>query len=194
MTQAELFGAPALARIDGLVYMEDFLDEEEEARLLDVIESLTLREARYKAYTARRRIASYGTQYDFDDNRLLAAASLPVTLEPLRDKAAAWLGVRPERFRNVLVAEYAPGTPLGWHRDVPQFEAIIGVSLRSGCRMRLRPWPPPQDARARRDQILTLELAPRSAYILSGPARWAWQHSISPTPALRYSITFRTAR
>ena len=172
MTQAELFGAPALARIEGLVYMEDFMDEDEEARLLDVIGSLALGEARYKAYTARRRIASYGTQYDFDDNRLLAAAAVPAPLEPLRAKAAAWLGVRPERFRNVLVAEYAPGTPLGWHRDVPQFEAIVGVSLRSACRMRLRPWPPPGDARARRAQVLTLELAPRSAYILRGPARW----------------------
>jgi alkylated DNA repair dioxygenase AlkB len=42
--------------------------------------------------------------------------------------------------------------------------------------------------------VLTLELAPRSIYRLAGEARWGWQHAIAATPALRYSITFRTPR
>lgn len=193
-TQAELFESAALSQIEGLTYMPGFLTEAEEAALLSHIAEMPLREARYKAYTARRRIASFGTQYDFDDNRLLPGPPVPDALQPLRCKVAAWLQVPPDAFVNVLVAEYTPGTPLGWHRDVPQFECIVGVSLASACRMRLRPYPPPSDARARRADVLTLELEPRSAYILRGPARWAWQHSIPPTPALRYSITFRTAR
>ena len=41
---------------------------------------------------------------------------------------------------------------------------------------------------------LALELQPRSAYCMQGDARWRWQHSIAPTKALRYSITFRTLR
>jgi alkylated DNA repair dioxygenase AlkB len=35
-------------------------------------------------------------------------------------------------------------------------------------------------------------LEPRSAYILAGSSRSAWQHQIPQTKALRYSITFRT--
>jgi len=35
---------------------------------------------------------------------------------------------------------------------------------------------------------------PRSAYLLSGPARTTWEHSIPPVTSLRYSITFRNVR
>jgi alkylated DNA repair dioxygenase AlkB len=101
---------------------------------------------------------------------------------------AAWSGIAAEQFGHALVAEYQPGTALGWHRDVPDFESIVGVSLAGAGRMRLRPYPPQHGQRA----VHTIELAPRSVYLLQGPARWAWQHAISPTSALRYSITFRT--
>jgi alkylated DNA repair dioxygenase AlkB len=107
---------------------------------------------------------------------------------PLRSKAAAWLDVSPAQIDHTLVTEYRPGTALGWHRDMPDFELVCGVSLGAACRMRFRPFPPTKD----RKQVLSLELAPRSAYILRGAARWKWQHSIPPAKALRYSITFRT--
>jgi alkylated DNA repair dioxygenase AlkB len=54
--------------------------------------------------------------------------------------------------------------------------------------MRLRPYPHRKGDRA----ALKLELEPRSAYAMRGAARWKWQHAISPTRQLRYSITFRT--
>ena len=103
-------------------------------------------------------------------------------------RAAAWLAVPPEKIKHALIAEYRPGTALGWHRDVPDFELVCGISLAAGARMRFRPFPPTKD----RKSVLSLELAPRSAYVLRGDARWRWQHSIPPTKALRYSITFRT--
>ena len=109
-------------------------------------------------------------------------------LHPLKTRVAQWMGVEPEKIRHVLVAEYRAGTALGWHRDVPNFELVCGVSLAASTRMRFRPFPPDKD----RKRILSLELAPRSAYILRGDARWRWQHSIPPTKALRYSMTFRT--
>lgn len=189
--QDGLFPADALPAIEGLALRLEFITPGEEAELLAVIGGLALHEARYKGYTARRRVASYGTQYDFDAHELQRGAALPPALEPLRDKAAAWLGVAPERFSNALVAEYRPGTALGWHRDVPDFDAVVGVSLLATARMRWRRYPP-HEPRAR--DVLSLELPPRSAYILLGAARWRWQHSIAPTPALRYSITFRTPR
>lgn len=183
-------GAP-LPEIPGLAYVDDFISVDEEAALIAAFAELPLAEARYRQFTARRRVASYGTQYDFDDLRLLEGQPLPAVLHPLRARAAAWLGVAPEAFSNVLVAEYRPGTPLGWHRDVPDFEAIVGVSLGGPARMRLRRWPPVQPKRA---DVVNLQLPPRSAYLLRGAARWGWQHSIAPTPGQRWSVTFRTPR
>jgi alkylated DNA repair dioxygenase AlkB len=113
---------------------------------------------------------------------------VPDFLHPLRERAAALLHVDAGDIEHALVSEYRPGTALGWHRDVPDFELVCGISLASACRMRFRPFPPTKH----RKSVLSLELAPRSAYVLRGDARWRWQHSIPPTRALRYSITFRT--
>src|SRR5205085_2344497 len=153
------------------------------------IRSLDLREAEYKEYTAKRRIASFGARYDFDANELQPSPVIVPFLLPLRDKVARWVGVAAEDFGYALVSEYRPGTQLGWHRDVPQFEIVAGVSLGGSARMRFRRYPPKAHG-----EILVLDLAPRSAYILRGEARWGWQHGIAPTPELRYSITFRTRR
>jgi alkylated DNA repair dioxygenase AlkB len=131
---------------------------------------------------------SYGFDYDFSYNAIHPAPAIPEFFTPLRERAAAWLGVRFEEVKHALVAEYRPGTALGWHRDVPNFELVCGISLAAACRMRFRPFPPTKD----RKSVLSLELAPRSSYVLRGDARWRWQHSIPPTKALRYSITFRT--
>jgi alkylated DNA repair dioxygenase AlkB len=117
---------------------------------------------------------------------------LPDFLLPLREKAAAWAGVPHETFVHALVSEYRPGTQLGWHRDVPNFELIVGVSLGAPCRMRLRPYRPGE--RNLKEDVIAIDLVPRSAYLMRGAARWQWQHSIPPTKELRYSITFRTGR
>ena len=190
MLQQDLFGPPpAPQRPEGLVYEPDFLDALEEAALLTWFAGLSFEQARYKAYEARRRVVSYGGRYDFDTNVLHDAPPVPAELHALRDRCAAWAKVPRDAFAHALVAEYAPGTPLGWHRDVPDFETVVGVSLGGPARMRLRPWPP--DA-SRRADVIALDLDPRSVYRLTGAARWAWQHCIAPTPSLRYSITFRT--
>jgi alkylated DNA repair dioxygenase AlkB len=147
-----------------------------------------LHEARYKDYTAKRRTASFGSTYDFSSNARQAAPDPPPFLKPLQAKVAAWLGVELPELNHLLIAEYRPGSALGWHRDVPDFELVCGISLAAACRMRFRPFPPGKE----RNRVLSLELAPRSAYVLRGDARWRWQHSIPPTKALRYSITVRT--
>jgi alkylated DNA repair dioxygenase AlkB len=188
MTQIDLFGAaPRLP--DGMRYETGFLSPEDEAQLVARIEALPLAPMRYKGYTALRRVVSYGGRYDYEANRLDEAQPVPRWLHGLRDKAALWAGIDPEQFGHALIAEYRPGTPLGWHRDVPDFEDVVGISLHDVAVMKFRPYPP--DA-PRKADVLKLDLAPRSIYLLRGPARWAWQHSIAPTKALRYSITFRT--
>ena len=190
--QPDLFAAAALLLLpEGMVYETGFLTREEEAHWIGFVESLPLKEMNYRGYTARRRVMSYGGKYDFSAQRLEPSSPLPAELEPLRAKAAAWLGIAPEAFTQTLVAEYREGTPLGWHRDVPDFEDVVGVSLLGEGVMRFRPYPPREPKKA---DVVKLTVEPRSIYLLRGPARWAWQHNVAPTRELRYSITFRTSR
>jgi alkylated DNA repair dioxygenase AlkB len=187
VSQEDLFG-PRTPLPEGFVYRQEFLTATEEAALVHTIRELPLKEAQYLQYTARRRIMSYGASYDFSSQELRPAAPIPGWLDPLRARVAELMGVAPESIQHALVAEYQPATPLGWHRDVPDFEVVGGVSLLGQARMRLRPYPHRKGDRA----ALRLDLEPRSAYAMRGAARWRWQHAISPTKELRYSITFRT--
>lgn len=189
--QPDLFGAPAPALPEGMRYEEDFLSPADEAALIGYIARLPLAPMQYQQYEALRRVVSYGGKYDFSRQRLETSAPIPAWLDPLRERAAAWAGVDPSHFTQALVAEYRPGTPLGWHRDVPDFEDIVGVSLGNEAVMRFRPYP---HEKGRRDGVIKVAVAPRSIYLLRGKARWGWQHSVAPTKALRYSVTFRTSR
>ncbi len=176
---------------EGLAYEPEFLARDEEQSLIALIRSLPLAAAKYKDYTARRRVVSFGGSYDYDANKLLPAQPLIEALHPLRARVARWAGIAPEALHHVLVAEYAPGTPLGWHRDVPDHEEVFGVSLGSTAVLRFRPYPP---VAPRRADVVKLRAAPRSIYAMRGAARWAWQHSVAPVDELRWSITLRTAR
>jgi alkylated DNA repair dioxygenase AlkB len=188
-TQQSLFAQANEPFAQGFVYEAEFLSREDEAALVEQIRHLPLTEAEYKQFRAKRRIVSYGGRYDFSANELQPGEPIPAFLQPLRARAAAWAGRPAEEFTHALIAEYSPGTPLGWHRDVPNFERIIGISLHGPARMRVRRYPPKP-----RERSIAIELAPRSIYRLEGEARWDWQHSIPPTRALRYSITFRSLR
>jgi alkylated DNA repair dioxygenase AlkB len=188
MSQQALFPSstgPVFAQ--GYAYEAEFISASEETALVREIQRLPLAEAEYKQYTAKRRIVSYGGRYDFTANRLDVAEPIAAFLLPLRERAAKWTGIAADRFTHALVAEYREGTQLGWHRDVADFELVVGISLNSAARMRFRKYPPQPRARS-----IAIELAPRSIYCLKDEARWDWQHSVPPTPALRYSITFRT--
>lgn len=187
MKQAEIF--PRVLP-PGLIYRENFITLDEERQLLSEIQRLALKQSQYRQYTARRRTVNYGFSYDFTHLQSKPAPPIPEFLTPLRSRAAEWVGVRPADFVQALIAEYQPGTPLGWHRDVPDFEVIVGVSLAGTARLRFRPYPWSAE---KKSQVFALELAPRSAYVLRDQARWGWQHHVPPTKELRYSITFRTA-
>src|SRR5262245_61122858 len=126
--QRELFeGATGLP--DGLVYRSAFLTASHEEALVREIRALPLSEARYKAFTAKRRIVSFGAGYDFSTNVLTAAPPLPAFLLALRERVAEWSGIAASELVQSVVAEYQPGTQLGWHRDVPHFGVVAGISL-----------------------------------------------------------------
>jgi alkylated DNA repair dioxygenase AlkB len=189
VSQNAVFPIVADTLVRGFVYEPDFLSQAQEAALIDKIQRLPLQEAEYKQFRAKRRIKSYGGRYDFGKNQLFEAEPIAQFLHPLRERVALWAGHASDHFTQVLIAEYVAGTQLGWHRDVPDFECVVGISLGTACRMRFRRYPP-----TLREPSIVAELAPRSIYRLEGEARWEWQHRIPPTPGLRYSITLRTLR
>jgi alkylated DNA repair dioxygenase AlkB len=185
MRQEQLFAITSYP--EGFLYEPDFLTEAEESKLLREIRTLNFEVFDFHGYKAKRRIVAYGWDYDFSSRRTTETKPIADFLLPLRDRAATFISNPPESIVEAVVIEYTPGAPIGWHRDVPQFETIIGISLAGSCRMRLKPY-------KAEGKITSINLAPRSIYVISGIARWRYQHSIPPVESLRYSITFRTLR
>ena len=173
----------------GLTYVEDFVTADEERALLGAMERIEFRTLSMRGQTARRTVRHYGLDYDYEGGELVPAHPLPSELEVLRERCAALIEREPEDLVQILVSRYPEGAGIGWHRDAPMFGSrIAGVSLLAPCRMRFQ-----RTVKGERETA-AIELAPRSAYVLSGKARWSWQHSIPATKALRFSITFRTLR
>ncbi|HEX3424203.1 MAG TPA: alpha-ketoglutarate-dependent dioxygenase AlkB [Sphingomicrobium sp.] len=177
-----LFDAPLIC---GLTYREEMIDKAEEETLIGHLEAMDLPPFRFHGWLGNRKTKSFGWRYDFDDSSFSKAEDIPGWLEPLRETAAAFADLDPECFVQVLLARYDPGAGIGWHRDRDVFDQVVGVSLATSTTLRFR--------RRRPDGFdrTSLELAPRSAYLLSGEARWEFEHSIAPGDALRFSITFR---
>lgn len=193
-SQGSLFDVPD-ALPHGLVYRPDFLTVAEENALLSEIALLPLNAAHFQQYTARRRVVRFGegdypASYGPGAEQINPRRPFPDFLVPLRRRIAQWRGLDESAFPHALVTEYQPGTPIGWHSDAPHFDIVVGISLAGSARMRFRPYAGKADRRA----AITLELAPRSAYVMQDDIRWRWQHHIPPTKQLRYSITFRTLR
>lgn len=172
----------------GFAYQPDLIDMAEERDLVDAVQGLDFQPYEHLGYLGNRRVAAFGWRRDERGHMVETGEPIPDFLQPLLAKVAGFTRLAAESFRHALVTEYAPGAGIGWHRDRPPAVAIAGVSLLSPCAFRLRRKVGERWARA------TVRAAPRSAYLMSGPARSEWQHSIPPVEALRYSVTFRTVR
>ena len=187
MQQGDLFGA-APAMPEGLVYAPEFLSAAEEQALLVHLAALPFRPFEFQGFTGKRETVSFGWAYRFDGSGLAAADPMPGWLLPLRERAAAFAGIASEAIEHALLIRYGEGAGLGWHRDRPVFGDVIGISLLAPAPLRFRL---KDGAKWRR---FTIEVEPGSIYLLRGPARELWEHSIPPVASLRYSITFRTLR
>ena len=180
---ADLFGEPLIA---GLEYRPDFISADEEQALVAHLSEAELSPFKFQGWTGKRLTRTFGWRYDFDDRSFAPSEPLPDWLLSLRAKAAGFARGEPEDFIHVLLGRYHPGAGIGWHRDRPVFEDVVGISLGTPAVLRFRRRRPGGFDRAQ------IEVQPRSAYLLSGPARHEWEHSIAPGDSLRFSITFRT--
>lgn len=190
--QAELFATPS-AMPEGFRYRPDLIDQTEQQRLVAAMARLDFKPFEFHGFTGKREVISFGWRYNFDGSGLQKAGDIPVFLLRLRDAAAQFAGLHPDALQHALLTNYPPGSTIGWHKDRPAFGDVIGISLASSCTFRFRRKTAASGQRASW-QRRAFTAAPRSAYLLHGPSRTEWEHSIPAVDARRYSITFRTLR
>ena len=180
----DLFGhKPSLP--EGFRHTADIIDAIEEQVLLQAFISLPFREFEFHGFTGKRRVVSFGWRYDFNGAGLEKTEDMPSFLLKVRGKAAAFAQIAPSDLQQVLVTEYRPGAAIGWHRDRSVFGDVVGLSFLSSCVFRFR-----RKAGSKWDRA-SLTVEPRSIYLLRGPSRNEWEHSIPAVTTLRYSLTFR---
>ena len=189
-SQPSLFPLPPSSPLPpGFSYRSEVITPGEERRLLIRFADLPFKEFQFHGFEGKRRVVSFGWRYDFSEHRALPAEPIPDFLLELHPKIQAASGLSLPDLAQVLVTEYAPGAPIGWHKDRPFFDDVMGLSLASACNFRLRK--PIDEGKWQR---VSLRLEPRSAYLLKGAARREWEHSIPPVESLRSSVTFRNLR
>ncbi|WP_093665577.1 alpha-ketoglutarate-dependent dioxygenase AlkB [Sphingomonas gellani] len=186
MIQHDLFAAPAAALPPGLMRSDLLIGAEEQRILASRIDAEALTPFRFQGWLGKRLTRSFGWSYDFDRGRLLPGDPLPDWLVAVRDAVARFAGMDPTRLEQAMLIRYDPGAGIGWHKDRPAFDHVIGLSLGAACELRLRRRRPGGFDRA------SIPLTPGHAYLLSGEVRHGWEHSIAPVTDTRWSITFRS--
>jgi DNA oxidative demethylase len=180
----DLFNAPVLP---GLATQPDIVNEAEERTLIAAIDGTSLTPFKFQGWTGKRLTTSFGWSYDFETHSVGRADPIPDWLMPVRERMARFAGLEPGVLIQALVIRYDPGAGIGWHRDRPIYDQVLGVSLGAAADMRFRRRRPDD----KYDRV-SLPLAPRAAYHIAGEARHDWEHSIVEMEQTRWSITFRS--
>lgn len=170
----------------GFGYHPELIPAEHERELLAEFANLPFKPFAFHGFEGKRQVISYGWEYDFNEGEFREAETIPRFLLFAREAAAKFAALAPSDLQHALLLEYPPGAGIGWHKDKPQFGDVVGISLLSACRLRFR-----RRAGSRWERASMLA-EPRSAYLLRGPSRTEWEHSIPAVEARRYSVTFRT--
>jgi len=174
----------AAALPPGLKLACDFVTPEEETALIAAIETSGIAHVDYDPGNLRAE-RTYGWFYhyaeDYADHGVSPTDPLPSAFEAVRDRAAAFAGIEPDNIIQCLLLRYDPGSCIQPHCDMPAWDHVIGLSLGESVRMEF----------VNGDDILPVDLPPRSAYLQTGGARHVWQHSIPLVTKTRWGITFR---
>jgi alkylated DNA repair dioxygenase AlkB len=181
-----------IARISGLNYVPDFINENEHQELLQAI---------YKEpwlTDLKRRVQHYGWKYDYKARSIdysMFLGELPSWAKPIANRLykSGYLTNMPDQL---IINEYQPGQGIANHVDCePCFgSTIITISLGSKCVMDF--------INIRTKEKIEVLLEPRSLAVLSENARYNWTHGIAARKTdnfrnvktdrqLRISMTFR---
>jgi alkylated DNA repair dioxygenase AlkB len=175
----------------GFEYIPDFITANEEKTLMLEISKIDLRPMMFQGFEAKRKTASFGYDYSFDNRTITKGKEIPEGFKLLIEKVAQHTSIPTAQFAELLATEYPVGAVINWHRDAPPFDIIVGISLKADCTFKLRPY---DKTKQGRKSIISFPVKKRSLYIIKDEARSDWEHSISPVKEVRYSITLRTLR
>lgn len=181
---------PQLPDIGGLCYIPNFISEKEHDVLLTAIDELPW------LTDLKRRVQHYGYKYDYKARNILPDSylgELPLWLGDLQERLFT-NGILKQKPDQAIINEYMPGQGISAHIDcVPCFDDVIAsLSLGSDVIMQL----------SSGGQKHNVFLEKRSLIILSGVARYKWQHAIPARKSdiidgiklqrqRRVSVTFR---
>lgn len=175
----------------GFQYFPDFISSEEEMKLVSDIQNFDLHPFQFHGYEAKRKVASFGYDYSFENKSLSRGTDIPKQFSPIMRRVEDFLGLPHNSFAELLLTQYPVGAVINWHRDAFPFEIIAGLSLNSDCTFRLRPH---DRSKQQRTAILSIPLKRKSLYVMQGTSRTQWEHSIPAVQTIRYSITLRTLK
>jgi alkylated DNA repair dioxygenase AlkB len=175
----------------GLSYTDDFISEEEEQQLCAAISKLQLHTFIFRGFEAKRKVESFGYDYNFNDRSISPGKAIPAEFDFLINKTAAYLNIESKDFQELLVIEYPVGSVMNWHRDAPPFELIAGISLLSDCTLKFRPY---EKSKQGKGTLISLPVKRRSLYVMKDEIRNDWEHSVPKMKSVRYSITLRTLK
>ncbi len=154
--------------ISGLTYIPDFISAQEQDFLLSHIDHQPW------MTDLKRRVQHYGYKYDYKARAIDNDAYL--------GRLPDWLSSISKKLHNnhifpsdpdqAIVNEYFPGQGISAHIDcVPCFaDTIASLSLKSSCIMDF--------SNPKTGEKKSIVLEERSLIVLSGAARYEWQHAI----------------
>jgi len=162
-------------KIKGLEYIEDYITEDQEAELLEFLDSIEYDN------TLSRKTKSFGYQYNYYQfSYTEKCEEIPGVLRSLAPD-----------YNQCIINHYKPGQGIAAHTDNTKIfdDKIIIYSLGSDIEMEFI---------AKHGRVTKLILKRRSLLVLQGEARYDWKHCIQKRKTdngikrgTRYSITFR---
>ena len=173
---------------EGFAYYPDFISIGEEENLLQMISKTELHTFLFQGYEAKRKVASFGYDWNFERKTLSKGKQIPTAFDFLIERVADQISVSKKSIAELLITEYPADAVINWHRDAPPFDIIAGISLLSNCIFKLRPY---DKTKQKRSAVISLPVNKRSLYIIKDKARSEWEHSITAVKQTRFSITWR---
>lgn len=181
--------------ISGLTLLQDFLSEEEEAKMMEDVDSQKWNSLK------KRRVQHYGYEFLYGKNRVNPdnrMDDLPQWLEPGLSRLNTECSQNSGGFDQLTINEYYPGQGIPPHVDshAPFEEFFAAISLCGDTVMTFK---------SCKGEIRHVCLPRRSAIIFSGEGRYSWFHSISTRKVdrvegklvyrrRRVSLTFRKVK
>ena len=173
-------------KIEGLQYFVNFISEDKERELIQIIDQQEW------LSDLKRRVKHYGWKYDYKAKKItsdLRIGNLPMWLEEIAEHLYD-KDIFNKIPDQVIVNEYQVGQGISAHIDcVPCFgDRIASLSLVSDAVMEF--------INPNTNQKVPILLEQRSLVLLSGSARYEWQHKIPArkTDKINNQITARKRR